>query len=187
MDSPHFVSFLEPTSVDAEHETEALLDHLFHHPNVAPFIAHRLIQRFTTSNPSPRYVGSVATAFSSGAHDGVIYSGAYGDLSAAIAALLLDREARSATLDADPTHGLLREPILKVHHLLRSMEFASRDSREIEMPNVEKIIGMEAHKSPSVFNFYNHDYQPSGPVADATLVSPEAGLATSPFLMGFLN
>ena len=28
--------------------------------------------------------------------------------------MLLDREARSATLDADPAHGLLREPLLKV-------------------------------------------------------------------------
>jgi hypothetical protein len=185
--SPHFVSFLQPTSIDAEQETEALLDHLFHHPNVAPFVAHRLIQRFTTSNPSPRYVGTVATAFSAGAFGGVTYSGQYGDLSATIAAVLLDREARSATLDADPTHGQLREPLLKLHHVLRSMEFVSRDDREIEMPGLEMDIGMEAHKSPSVFNFYTHDYQPSGPVAATTLVSPEAGLATAPYLIGFLN
>ena len=49
------------------YETEALLDHLFFHPNTAPFIAHRLIQRMTTSNPSPTYVKAVSTAFSTGA------------------------------------------------------------------------------------------------------------------------
>ena len=148
--APHFVSFLEPTSIDSEHETEALLDHLLYHPNTAPFVAHRLIQRFTTSNPTPRYVRAVATAFSTGAFGGTVYSGRYGDLSATIAAILLDREASSPTLDADPTHGVMREPLLKLHSFLRSMEFASRDEREIEMPNIEVDIGMEAHKSPSV-------------------------------------
>ena len=38
------------------YETEALLDHLFYHANTAPFIAHRLLQRFGASNPSPRYI-----------------------------------------------------------------------------------------------------------------------------------
>ena len=37
--APHFVSFLTPTATDAEHETEAVLDHLFHHPNTAPFVS----------------------------------------------------------------------------------------------------------------------------------------------------
>ena len=40
----------------AEHETEALLDHLFEHDNTAPFIAIRLIQRLIGSNPTPRFV-----------------------------------------------------------------------------------------------------------------------------------
>ena len=53
---PHFVSFVEPTERDALHETEAVLDNYFYHDNVAPFLANKLIQRFVTSNPSPRYV-----------------------------------------------------------------------------------------------------------------------------------
>lgn len=57
---PHFVSFSDPTLRDAEYEVEALLDHLFWHPNTATFVAYRLIQRLTQSNPSPRYVGVVA-------------------------------------------------------------------------------------------------------------------------------
>ena len=55
------------------------------------------------------------------------------------------------------------------------------------MPNIEQDIGMEAHKSPSVFNFYQHDYSPSGALSDAGLYAPEAGLAIAPHLIGLLN
>ena len=55
------------------------------------------------------------------------------------------------------------------------------------MPNIQLDIGMEAHKSPSVFNFYQPEYTPAGPVARASLVAPEAGLATAPYLIGFIN
>ena len=58
---------------------------------------------------SGRYTSTVdagtATAFG---------SGKYGDLGATAAAIVLDREARSATLDVDPAAGKLREPLLKV-------------------------------------------------------------------------
>ena len=132
---PHFVNFLLPTSVDAAHETNAVLQHYLHHPNTAPFIAHRLIQRFVTSNPSPRYVRVVSDAFVSGTHDGITFTGRYGDLGATIAAVFLDREARSLTLDSDPHHGVLREPLLKLHHLLRAMEFVPKDDRQVKPPS----------------------------------------------------
>jgi len=37
-----------------------------------------------------------------------------GDVGAAVAATLLDREASDIDLQADPNYGLLHEPILKV-------------------------------------------------------------------------
>ena len=122
---PKFHSFVRPSIRDAEHETDALIDHFFWHKNVAPFIATRLIQRFTSSNPSPRYVRAVVQAFRSGTHAGLSFSGSYGDLGATFAAILLDREARSLTLDADPTHGQLREPLLKMFHILRTFNFGA--------------------------------------------------------------
>ena len=67
-----------------------------------------------SSNPSPRYVGVVARAFKQGAYGGTTYGAHYGDFGATFAAILLDREARSLTLDMDPIHGQLREPLLKV-------------------------------------------------------------------------
>lgn len=184
---PRFLSFLRPSTRDAEAETEALLDHLFFHPNTAPFIAQRLIQRLVSSNPSPRYVQTVARAFMSGQYNTHTYSGEYGDLAATIAAILLDSEARSVTLDSDPTHGQLREPILKVLHLMRSMEYESSGGREVELKDLENKIGMAPYTSPTVFNFYSPEYAPDGPVAVAELVSPEAELAISPYLIGMLD
>jgi hypothetical protein len=69
-DPPSFIALEEPSARDAAYETEALIDHLFHHDNTAPFISHRLIQRFTSSNPSPRYIQTVATAFTTGQYAG---------------------------------------------------------------------------------------------------------------------
>ena len=83
---------------DAQYETEALLDMYLGHPNTPPFVAGRLIQRLVTSNPSPRYVGAVAGAFRRGRF-GRFGAGLRGDLAATVAAVLLDREARSAALD----------------------------------------------------------------------------------------
>ena len=66
-----------------------LLDHLFHR-NITPVhVAKWLIPRFVTSNPSPSYLCSVVDAFRSGAYDGKMYSGSYGDLGVTIAAILL--------------------------------------------------------------------------------------------------
>ena len=130
---PKFLKFAQPSARDAHFETVSLLEHLFHHTNVAPFIATRLIQRFVSSNPSPRYVLAVSNAFATGRAGSQRFSEKYGDLGAALAATLLDREARSTTLDADPTHGVLREPLLKLLHLMRSLKFAPKDGREIEL------------------------------------------------------
>ena len=81
-------------------------------------MAYRLLQRFGLSNPSPGLIERVATAYSTGSY-GQIGSGLYGDLRALVAAILLDDESRQVALDADPTHGSLREPLVKVMSLFR--------------------------------------------------------------------
>lgn len=107
---PTLINYEHPTDLEAATETDAVLDHLVTHPSTAPFVCKKLIQRLTSSNPSPRYVKEVATAFRSGEYGGRVYSGRYGDLGATVAAIFLDREARDATLDVDPSAGKLREP-----------------------------------------------------------------------------
>jgi len=133
----------ELSIVDAEHETDALLDHLFRHENTAPFLAIRFIQRFGVSNPSPRFVLKVSTAFRNGIYSDGSFSfgtGQYGDLEATVAAILLDRESRSLSLEEDPHHGAMKEPLAKVLAFLRALEFQTL-SPLVEVDKLERKIG----------------------------------------------
>lgn len=184
---PSFMSVIEPTARDAFWETEAVLDVFFNHPNLAPFLADFLIKRLVTSNPTPRYVEVVANAFISGKFGNEFGSGEYGDLEATIAAVLLDRESLSSTLEADTTQGKMREPILKLMHIMRSLEVQKRNGGDIADNFIYKKIGQMATNTPSVFNFYQSDYQPAGKISLSSLVSPEGQLINAPTVLSWLN
>ena len=115
-----FISLADPEVRDAYYETEEVLDSLFFYPSHAPFLSIRMIQRFGISNPSPGYIERVATAYKMGSY-GEIGTNKYGDLSAMVAAILLDEESRALVLDTDQSHGALREPLIKVTSFFRSM------------------------------------------------------------------
>ena len=100
-----FVSIAIPEVRDVQYELDAALEQYLYHHNTAPFLAIRFAQRFGISNPSPRYVYQMASAFRSGTYtygEKTFGSGVYGDLEAMMAALILDRESESVVLDADP-------------------------------------------------------------------------------------
>lgn len=192
----HFISVSEPEARDAHHETDAALDHYFYHPNVAPFLAIRFAQRFGISNPSPRYVETIAAAFRTGLYkftsdgDAVSYgTGKYGNLAATIASVLLDREARSVVLDTDPSFGSLKEPLIKLISLMRSLEFTLYDDVDFAdlATDMSTRIGQMAQEIPNVFSFFLPEHQPSGPVTQAALVAPEAQIMTGPRTINFLN
>ena len=182
----NLMNLIESTVRDARYEVDALIQHLLHHSSTPPFIAYRMIQRFVSSNPSPRYIKVVATAFAEGSYNG-IGSGEYGNLGATMAAVLLDREARAVALDYDPSHGMLREPLLKVTHFVRSMEPSRTGNHELEYGDMVERIAQEAHAAPNVFNFFRPEFSPFGPVSDARMVAPEAQIMTSPRVIGYLN
>ncbi|GMH88299.1 hypothetical protein TrST_g6936 [Triparma strigata] len=184
---PSFMSLAEPTSRDAEYETEAALDHYMAHPNVPPFVADFFIKRFTTSNASPRYVEVVATAFTEGTYQD-FGSGEYGDLCATIAAVLLDREATSWELESDPSAGKLREPVLKLMHMIRALELERKNGREVEFAGsrVQDALAMSIYEPATVFNFYQNDYS-AGAAAIGGLLAPEAQLLMAPTILGWLN
>jgi len=185
---PMFMGLIDTAQRDAMYETDDLLNHLFWHQNVGPFLAIRLIQRLVTSNPSPRYVAAATAAFRSGIYEGVTYSGEYGDLGAMVAAILLDREARSLVLTADPTHGHVREPLVKLFHLMRAMEAVRRDDRDLELSaGLISKIGQQVFRNPSVFNFFQPEFSPSGPIEKIGLLAPEAQLGVLPFAIGFMD
>ncbi len=184
---PHFMTLFDATQRDAIYETDALLDHLFFHQNVGAFVGYRLIQHLITSNPSPRYMHQAVRAFQTGSYGGRTYSGSYGDLGAMVAAIMLDREARSLVLHSDPTHGHMREPLEKLLHLMRALEARPNANRAIEFEqNLVQAIGQGVYRAPSVFNFYQPEFAPST-VAQIGLVAPEAQLGALPFVIGLID
>ena len=185
--APQFMSMAEPNARDAQYETDAVLDDYFYHPNTAPFLAKYFIQRFGISNPSPRYVKTVSLAFINGSYDG-FGSGKYGDLAALLAAVLLDREARSSVVVFDPTYGSLREPLLKFIGYMRAMKYESfDDSPTIIMKKVSDKIGQMAHEIETVFSFFEFDFSTVGPVQNGNLVAPEGQRYQTPTIVGLMN
>ena len=158
-----------PAGQTGEQDLSAALDNIFNHPNVGPFMAIRLIQRLTTSNPSPAYIQRVAQAFDNNG------SGVRGDLGAVVKAILLDPEARTAF--PTETHGKLKEPLLRLTQLYKAYDATSNSGR---FPLVASYIffGQGPLQSPSVFNFFSPFYAPPGEIRDAGLVAPELEIAT---------
>jgi len=190
--APHFINLLDYYQRDAYTETDAVLEHYFHHKNTAPFLAIRFIQRFGISNPSPRFVKTVAEAFVTGKYkykNNFEYgSGDYGDLGATVAAIVLDRESRSVVLDADPSYGSMKEPIVKLVEFMRAMEFEPfPEWPEVALEVVNDKVGQCPHELPGVFSFFLPEYSPPGPIGDAMLVSPETQIHVTPNVIGLLN
>lgn len=183
---PAFSYVRELTPRDAHYEVLATLDSYLEQPSVAPFLADFFIKRFVTSNPSPGYVERVASAFRVGAHAG-FGTGTYGDLAATVAAILLDREALSSAVEADPMHGRLQEPLIKLFSMMRGLRYTPRDGMDVDLQDLDDELGQMAHKSPTVFNFYQSDYQSPGVVAATRLVAPEAQIINTPTVISWLN
>lgn len=147
-------------------DIDAVIQHLFLHTNVAPFIGRQLIQRFVTSNPSTGYVARVAAAFND---NGL---GVRGDLRAVLKAILLDAEARDPAFAADAAFGKMREPFLRVVNLAHAFN-ASAPAGFYALTDFYAALYEEPLRSPSVFNFYLPGYLPPGELANAGLVGPE--------------
>jgi uncharacterized protein (DUF1800 family) len=160
------------------------LDTLFAHPNVGPFISRQLIQRLVTSAPSPAYVARVTAVFN---NNGL---GVRGDMKAVFRAILMDNEARSATLAAGPQYGKVKEPVLRLTAFLRAFG-AKSDSGKVLM-NLTDDAGLQLAqtplRSPSVFNFYRPGYIPSGgEAASLGMTLPEMQITDESSVAGYAN
>lgn len=159
--------FVVPAGQSGEQDLQMALDNIFNHPNVGPFMAIRLIQRLTTSNPSPAYVQRVASVFNDNG------AGERGDLGAVVKAILLDPEARANSEAA----GKIKEPILRLTQLFRAYDATSQSGR-YPLGFVYVVFGQGPLQSPSVFNFFSPFYAPPGEIASAGQVAPELEIAT---------
>ncbi len=167
-----------PANQSGLQDIDDAIDNLVEHPNTGPFIGRQLIQRLVTSNPSDGYVARVAAAFANNGR------GQRGDMVAVIKAILLDPEARNLGFLTDPEHGKLREPFVRVTHLLRAFRYSVTGSLlpyDFGSAVSESTLGQYPLSAPSVFNFYLPDYEPPGALTAAGLVGPEFQILNSVF------
>lgn len=157
------------------------LDVIFRHPNVAPFISRQMIMRMVTSNPTAAYVQRVATAFKSGNWS----------MQALIRAILTDTEARSASAAAGTTYGKLREPLLRITHLLRA--FGVTDASPANSDRVADFwvatnLNQGEIRAPSVFNHFSPNYRfAGGDMARQGKVAPEMQIASEASIVAYIN
>lgn len=172
-----------PAGTDAATSMKTALDTLFTHPNTAPFIATHLIKRLVTSNPSPAYVGRVASVFISNK------DGTRGDLKAVVRAVLFDPEANDPAVIAGPTWGKLREPVVRVANLLRAFNSRSGWGTYKVSPAVpgEYNYGQTPWWAPTVFNFFMPDHQPLGELSTQNLTAPEFQIFNESTSAGYVN
>lgn len=190
-----FLGAFIPAGTPGDASIAIALDTLFEHPNTAPFVSRQLIQRMVTSNPSPAYVGRVAQAFLTGAFQGPggrdFGSGERGDLQAVWAAILLDDEARSATVAAQPEFGKVREPVIRFAHFARNFvpqANASPTPAPLQDTRPQSRLAQQAFRSPSVFNFFRPGYVAPGTLtAEAGLVAPELQIANTASIGGYID
>lgn len=158
-----------PPGQTGEQDLAGALDNIFNHANVGPFVAIRLIQRLTTSNPSPGYVRRVAEVFNNNG------AGVRGDLGAVVKAILLDPEASpSMAMEID---GKLKEPLLRLTQLFKAYN-ASSTSGRYPLVGSYILFGQGPLQSPSVFNFFSPFFAPPGEIRNSNLVAPELEIAT---------
>jgi len=170
-----------PAGQSGMQDIEDAIDNLFNHPNVAPFVATRLIQQLVKSNPSPAYVSRVSQAFSN-------TNGVRGDMKAVIKAILLDEEARSCSWINNPSHGKLIEPMQRYFNVTRQIDLDSEDDIFWNVGwNFFNSTRQLPLASPSVFNFYPPDYVPNAEFTDANLVGPEFKIHNSATSLAFMN
>ncbi|MDP3738868.1 MAG: DUF1800 domain-containing protein [Hyphomonadaceae bacterium] len=158
------------STVDAAGDLRIALDRLYNHPNTGPFISQRLIQQFVTSNPSPAYVGRVATVFNNNG------SGVRGDMAAVVRAVLTDPEARNMAAVSSVDFGKLREPVIRVTNWARAFAATSQTGNYlITSTSANTSLSQSPMTSPSVFNFWRPGFTPPATtqLGQRSLVAPE--------------
>ena len=188
-----FLSTVIPANTSAADSIDQALDALVDHPNTAPFIAKQLIQRFVTSSPSPGYIARVATAFADGRFtllDGdSVGDGRRGDLSATLAAVLLDPEALQPVEQAPDAFGKVKEPVIRFTQWARAFDVNSADADNEDVladASGADTFAQHPFRASSVFNFFRPGYiKPGSQTAAAGLTAPELQIVDASTVTGY--
>ncbi|MEM7764267.1 MAG: DUF1800 domain-containing protein [Pseudomonadota bacterium] len=172
--------FVVPAGQTGDADVEMAIDNLFNHPNVGPFIGRLLIQRLTTSNPSPAYITRVSNAFADNGN------GVRGDMQAVIRAVLLDPDARQSA--TGETRGKVSEPVVRYVSLLRQIGVESDDGFIAALGYfLQNETRQHPLSPPSVFNFYLPDHQPAGSLSERDLFAPELSITNANTVIAWPN
>lgn len=172
------------TTVDGPGDLKIALDTLFNHPNTGPFVSRQLIQRLVTSNPSPAYVQRVAGVFNNNG------AGVRGDMGAVVTAILMDPEARTAATADDPAYGKLREPVIRMTHMMRAFYGNSLSGKwQVHSTSASTSLGQSPMFAGSVFNFWRPGYVPPATTAlgARNLAAPEFQIVNEVTNAGYVN
>ncbi|HHL32170.1 MAG TPA: DUF1800 family protein, partial [Oceanospirillales bacterium] len=188
----NFLSTTIPAATDGITSMNIAIDSIFNHPNVAPFLARQLIQRFVTSNPEPDYINRVSIAFESGHYvlpNGItVGTGIRGDLKATIAAVLLDTKANRELQNISNTFGKVSEPYIRFAQWARAFKETTPDIAKETFGDVRGDLRQRPFLSTSVFNFFRPGYiAPNTLTGNAGLNAPEMQLANSSSVMDYIN
>lgn len=178
------------STADPQASLKAALDRLASHHNTAPFISRQLIQRLVTSNPSNTYVSDITQVFRA----------TNGNLRSVVKAILLHDEARHPASASMSTYGKLREPVLLLSHLLRTLPQSSATYaagqangttafyRIADTSDPSTGIGQNPMRAPSVFNFFRPGYRPPQTQIEAAgLVAPEMQITSETTVLQYAN
>jgi len=147
------------------------IDNIAYHPNVAPFISKQLIQQLVESNPSPAYVSRISAVW-------VANRFSTTQLFEVVKAILLDPEARGDNRDplTAPNYGKLREPVLFITNILRSLNATSDGVLNGPSNGIGTAdMSEDVFNAPSVFNYF----PPGARVPAENAAGPEFAIFSS--------
>jgi len=187
-----FLGHTIAAGTDAETSITSALEHIFSHPNLAPFIGKQLIQRLVTSNPTPDYISHVSNAFNAGKYtlpDGTsVGSQNRGDLQATFAAILFHSEAREGNIE---NGGKIREPILRFTHWARAFNAQNITPKYQGLlwdTSGSNALTQHPYRSSSVFNYFRPGYKAPGSLSgEQNLVAPELQITNASSIPGYVN
>jgi len=142
-----------PAGGTPQSDLKVALDCIASHPNVAPFISYRLIQRLVKSSPSSAYVHDIATVFNN----------TQGNLPQVVRAILTHPDATTPG-----GTGKLREPVLYATSLLRALD-ATVNTQATGIAGQTQAMGQQVLFPASVFSYFSPFYRIPG----LAVVAPE--------------
>lgn len=155
-----------PAGQTAAQDRDQVLNAIFAHPNLPPYVSRILIQRLVKSQPTPEYVSRISSVF---INDG---KGVRGNLAAVVKAILLDPEARAGDTNPRSDDGFVQDPVDFQIFVMSALQISQED----DQPNYLPADLYESWFDPnSVFGYYSPTYMIPG----TTINSPEFQLLST--------